>query len=306
LTGVVYGAGLEYAFAPRWSAKLEYDHIDYLGKTLHFNTVGLISPFDLTVSARTNIVKAGVNYQLGGPDRSFAAVSPRPAMPTAAYNWSGCYAGVHAGGGVLNDPFVDFNISEVGGGGGIAGGQAGCNIQTGRIVWGAEGEAAWSGLKNNLVNNFATSPVFGIGSSNQLTSSNRWSVDLAARAGVAVDRALIYGKVGVATGQFAFSQNKATSDGFLTDFQNGSTTLTGLVLGVGIEYAFASNWSAKFEFDRTDYLSRTVAFASGFRLGNFIGNTPFSQNETAATNVAKAGVNYRFFAGGPDAVVAKY
>jgi len=263
LTGVVFGAGIEYVFAPHWSARLEFDHFDYLGKTLHFNADGVVfAPRDLTVSAQANLVKAGVNYQLNGSDRPFAAASARPALPAATYNWSGCYAGVHGGGGVLSDPFVDFGAgAAVNGGGGIAGGQAGCDIQRGQIVWGVEGEAAWSGLKNNFVVNQPTTAAFGAGQSQQTTSANRWSADVAIRAGVAIGRALIYGKAGVASGRFDFAENLAVNDGSFSNFQNGSANLTGLVFGAGLEYAFAANWSAKFEFDRTDYLSPNVQFA---------------------------------------------
>jgi outer membrane immunogenic protein len=67
LTGLLLGLGIEYAFASNWSAKLEYDHIDYLGRTLHIDSSG--HPFDQSVSAQTNLVKAGINYQFyaGGP-----------------------------------------------------------------------------------------------------------------------------------------------------------------------------------------------------------------------------------------------
>ncbi|HLI98766.1 MAG TPA: hypothetical protein VKT76_03535, partial [Bradyrhizobium sp.] len=91
-----------------------------------------------------------------------------------------------------------------------------------------------------------------------------------------------------------------------SSFENGSATLTGLVFGAGFEYAFAANWSAKLEFDRIDYLGRGVPFTQGGISGGvaFIG-VPFSQTETATSNVAKIGVNYRFF-GGADPVIAKY
>ena len=35
---------------------------------------------------------------------------------------------------------------------------------------------------------------------------NRWSADVAVRAGLASDRALFYGKAGIAEGRFAFSE----------------------------------------------------------------------------------------------------
>ncbi|HLJ00430.1 MAG TPA: hypothetical protein VKT76_11990, partial [Bradyrhizobium sp.] len=116
----------------------------------------------------------------------------------------------------------------------------------------------------------------------------------------------IYGKAGIASSRFDFAENDAVNDGSISSFQNGGAVLTGLVFGAGLEVALASNWSAKFEFDRIDYLGRGVPFTQGGISGGvaFIG-TPFSQTQSAATNVAKIGVNYRFFGGG-DLVVAKY
>jgi outer membrane immunogenic protein len=56
-TGYVLGAGLEYAFTPNWSAKLEYNYLDF--GTERTTAGGLIVDTDLT----THVVKAGVNYR---------------------------------------------------------------------------------------------------------------------------------------------------------------------------------------------------------------------------------------------------
>src|SRR5579872_1437812 len=240
LSGPLLGFGVEVAFAPNWSARLEYNHIDYVGKTLHFDqSAANGGPFDQSTSAQTDIVKAGINYRFGGAD--FALTSDQPtwspiakapaykASTTAAYDWTGCYLGASAGAGVLSDSRTDVN-----GANGLGGGQLGCNLQTGQIVFGVEGEAI-SGLKDRS----DSSSAFG---STEITGRNRWSADLAARAGVAIDRALVYGKVGAASGGFAFARND-TSGGF----QNASGTLTGIVFGFGVEYAFAPHWSARLE-----------------------------------------------------------
>jgi outer membrane immunogenic protein len=114
---------------------------------------------------------------------------------------------------------------------------------------------------------------------------NSWSADLAARTGVAFDRALLYGKAGVAAGRFNFFETNNQNFGVLL----GSTTLTGLLLGTGIEYAFAPDWSAKLEYDHTGYLSRHVDLGIE------------TNNESATTETVKAGINYKFF--GPSGVV---
>jgi opacity protein-like surface antigen len=58
-TGWIAGAGLEYMLGSRWSAKLEYDHLDFGS-----NTLGFVNPFGNSVTFKTavNEVKAGVNY----------------------------------------------------------------------------------------------------------------------------------------------------------------------------------------------------------------------------------------------------
>ena len=67
-SGWVVGAGVEWGFAPNWSAKLEYDHIDFGSTNVTINTsVGTSS---ITSSSETiDMVKAGVNYRFnwGGP-----------------------------------------------------------------------------------------------------------------------------------------------------------------------------------------------------------------------------------------------
>jgi len=53
----MWGAGIEYAFLPNWSAKLEYDFLDFRAKTFVINDV---PAFDIT--QRIHLVKFGINY----------------------------------------------------------------------------------------------------------------------------------------------------------------------------------------------------------------------------------------------------
>ena len=77
---------------------------------------------------------------LGIPTKTSLAPAPLP------YSWTGCYVGIHAGGGVETDP--NFDQPGVFGTGAIAGGQVGCNYQTGMLVFGIEGEGFWSSLRS--------------------------------------------------------------------------------------------------------------------------------------------------------------
>src|SRR5947207_12788054 len=200
---------------------------------------GVAVPFAATLSAIVSEARAGINYRFGAVVLAPTRSRSQNLLPPPAADWTGCYAGVHAGGGVLSDSFVSFdggNFTTVDGGGAIAGGQAGCNYQAGMMVFGIEGDAAWS----NIANRFSRSSTLGFMASDR----QRWSADIAARSGIAFERGLLYGKAGVAAGRFDFF----TSDTF-GDFLAGSTTLTGLLLGLGVEYAFAPNWSAKLEYN---------------------------------------------------------
>ena len=69
-TGWTFGAGGEYAFAPNWSAFIEYNHFD-VGSS-DSNTAHILStpvgtfivPIFGSVTERFDVVKAGVNYKM--------------------------------------------------------------------------------------------------------------------------------------------------------------------------------------------------------------------------------------------------
>jgi outer membrane immunogenic protein len=91
--GWTVGAGVETAFAPRWTAKLEYLYVD-LGDAQLFNVVPGVPE---SVSLRASIIRAGINYRFGEP-----AAAPAPRLytkaPVVAVNgWAGWYAGVNIG-----------------------------------------------------------------------------------------------------------------------------------------------------------------------------------------------------------------
>jgi outer membrane immunogenic protein len=62
--GLVYGAGLEYAFLGNWSAKVEYLRADLGTKTYDLSpvTASLID-----AKAPVQMIRAGVNYKFNGP-----------------------------------------------------------------------------------------------------------------------------------------------------------------------------------------------------------------------------------------------
>jgi outer membrane immunogenic protein len=63
--GPMFGAGLEYAFWGNWSAKIEYNYIDFRSEDYNFPvSVGPIHiDFGTTIHERVHLVKAGLNYR---------------------------------------------------------------------------------------------------------------------------------------------------------------------------------------------------------------------------------------------------
>ncbi len=70
LTGGLFGFGVEYPFLPNWSAKIEYDHIEFGSRTLGFPLsttppiTGVVVPaIPASVKDSMNMVKVGVNWR---------------------------------------------------------------------------------------------------------------------------------------------------------------------------------------------------------------------------------------------------
>jgi outer membrane immunogenic protein len=223
------------------------------------------------------------------PMKSAPYVAPAPV-----FSWTGCYIGVHAGAGVLLDQGFEDNVREADrhGVGGLAGGQAGCNYQTGMLVLGIEGEGFWSGMKikrdefngNNTLDSTAT-------------IKNKSDFDIAARFGVAFDHALVYGKAGWVSAKFTWNSLSC----FDCSVIQGNHTMDGLLIGLGLEYAFLNNWTVKFEYDYLGFGAKNVSFTSTCGGCSF---ETFTQNVSADKHIFKVGLNYLFNMAGP--VVAKY
>ena len=208
------------------------------------------------------------------------------AVPVVAPGWGGAYVGIAAGGTFgHSDHFVTqpafsgpttvdgYNIA-----GGLIGGTAGYNVQSGPWVYGVEGDLSFvdaSGGVNNAL------PVF-----NPTTVSNtleHWLATGRGRLGWTTPaNVLLYG-----TGGFAVAGVEATivhPDATLSD----TNTRWGWTVGAGAEAMLAPHWSAKAE-----YLYVKLQDASYFpnaQLPTFIprSNVPLDQH------VFRFGLNYHF------------
>jgi len=223
-----------------------------------------------------------------------ADLGSMPVKAVAAppvFSWTGCYLGVHAGGGRQISSFADltnFGVSSGAGGGvgALGGAQAGCNLQWRQFVIGVEGEFWGSTLHDRAffqdVEN-STSESF---------SRNRWDGAISARSGVAFDRAFIYGKLGVVWGKFDYT---ADFEGSGTETQRANAIFTGVLIGAGFEYALTDNWTTKFEYNYIDYGNKVVNFTDVACGSNQVCTTStFSQTVKEVKQIAKIGVNYKF------------
>ena len=81
----------------------------------------------------------------------------------------------------------------------------------------------------------------------------------------------------------------------------GSADRWGWTAGVGVEWAFATNWSAMIEYDHYGFDTKTIqmnVINSSFAI------IPANLNVRHDIDTVKVGINYRFWSAGP--VVARY
>jgi len=195
--------------------------------------------------------------------------SKAPSYSAPSYfSWSGFYTGLNGGYGFGNSTITDatgistgsFNMS-----GALAGVTLGYNYQTGVWVWGLEGDLDASWIKGSTTVNCGGT----------CETKNSWLGTARGRIGYAWDRWMPY-----ITGGAAFGNVKVTDA-----FGSGSATKIGWTAGLGLEYAFWSNWSTKVEYLYVD-LGKTTCAAPTCGLVDVSG--------TYKANLVRLGVNYRF------------
>jgi outer membrane immunogenic protein len=233
------------------------------------------------------------------------AVSPytkaAPVMMPAVYDWSGLYIGLNGGGGWSRKCWTNTNdlgvrtVPNIAEGcsdatGGVAGGQLGYRLQSGAFVYGIEVQGDWSNLRASNVS------LFLPGTTNQ-SRVNGLGL-FTGQVGYAWNNVLWYIKGGGAVAEDKYL-GVTTANGIA--FDQSSQTRWGGVVGTGLEFSFAANWSAAVEYDHMFMGSGTTNFYS---TGATIGAGLFSRNDTIHQDVdmVTARINYRW--GGP--VVAKY
>jgi outer membrane immunogenic protein len=221
-----------------------------------------------------------------------------PVMPVAVYNWTGFYIGANGGGGwshkcwdnvailgVVVPPVVAEGCHDATGG--TVGGQIGYRWQATNWVFGLEAQGNWADFSGSNASLFF------------FDTTNRSRIDafglFTGQIGYAWNNVLWYVKGGAAVTRDKY-EGIVTSTGFV--FDRATETRWGAVVGVGLEFGFAPNWSLGIEYDHLFMGDRDITLNFTPPLfGPSRGNT-ISQD----VDVVTARINYRF--GGP--IVAKY
>jgi outer membrane immunogenic protein len=246
---------------------------------------------------------AAVMFLPGGGVRAadMAVKAPPPPPIAPAFSWTGFYIGGNVGAGWSRAPITDnFTGLEVGpadsGTTFIGGGQLGFNYQFSPF-WVIGAEWFFDGVSNN---NNATATFLGVnGNTLQATASANWVTTATARLGVTtpyLDHWMLYFKGG---GGWIQTQ------GSLTDLNTGgsissSDTHGGWVAGVGMEWAFSQNWTARIDYQ---YLG-----LEDFTLGPGIVGDSIRVHD-ASISTWTFGINYLFnwgFQAPPPPVVGRY
>jgi outer membrane immunogenic protein len=232
-----------------------------------------------------------------GTTAGSAADLPMKAPPLEAiYDWTGFYIGIAGGGSLGTSTHIDratglgdtigYNVK-----GGLVGGTIGYNWQRGPLVVGFEGDVSWVGeygshIDDGLANLNNPAGPFAV----QSFTKETWLATARGRLGYAVNNLLFYGTGGYAAAGVEAGIKDSNTNALLA---SATSTRNGWTAGGGLEWGFAPNWSAKFEWLYMKFESKPFItnLAEGPR-----SSVPLDDN------VVRAGINYRF--GGP--VVARF
>ena len=248
----------------------------------------------------------------GGSTTAAAADMPAKAAAKAAppYQWTGCYIGLNAGGGasgadftttvgpgthlvpadaaeVANDGTGSADVSDY-----VAGGQAGCNWQTGTLVLGLEGDFDAFRSTAQFANDTNALPVAGVPFVVGQALRTDYLATVRPRIGVAADRNFAYVTGGAAFTKTNYTENYIDAAGPPgIGSVAGSKYLTGWTAGAGWEYAWTDHWTLRAEYlfakFGTTSASGVIADAAG-------GANSLQGSGDLIVQVIRAGVNFKF------------
>jgi outer membrane immunogenic protein len=225
-----------------------------------------------------------------------------PPVAVAMYDWSGFYIGANGGWGSSRKcwdfitPAGAFVASEGchDATGGVAGGQIGYRWQSSSWVFGVEAQGDWADLSGSNV-----SPLTGFSVRSRINAFGLFT----GQVGYAANNVLFYLKGGAAVtnDRFDIFTSAVGIPPNTLVANTGDQTRWGGVVGAGLEYGFAPNWSAAIEYDHLFMQDQSTRFVTAGPL--FVPGVLFSNDRIRQdVDLVTVRVNYRW--GGP--VVARY
>src|ERR1700730_10058472 len=223
-----------------------------------------------------------------------------PPMVAAIYDWSGFYIGANGGWGwghkcwdITNFPGATvvptFREGCHDATGGVVGGQIGYRWQSAGWVFGLEAQGDWADLRGSNVSLFI--PRW----------TNNSKIDafglFTGQVGYAWNNVLWYVKGGAAVTDDKY-RGTVTATGAV--FDSGSETRWGGVVGTGLEFGFAPNWSVAVEYDHLFMGNGDITTTSAGVLARIPGRSIFRTDSIRQdVDMVTARINYRFNWVGP-------
>ncbi len=228
--GFVVGTGIEQAFTPNLTARIEATYSAFDGDSVRSEDDD--GPY--RGHAQVAAVRAGLNYYFG--DRG--PLGDGALEPTA--NWSGFYAGAdigfahHMGQRFDRVYFEDGGNYDIPSFGGGAGAHAGLDWQNGHFVFGVLGDFAF----------YTNDEEDTLSGYREVHSALEWMATLRTRTGLATGNSLIYATGGLAIAEIELSHDDLSTPGDSFDLDG---TRFGGVFGIGVEHMVNDRWSVKAE-----------------------------------------------------------
>ena len=245
------------------------------------------------------LIALGIAAPASAADLAARPYTKAPPMIAAVYDWSGFYIGANGGWGSshkcwdFQTPAGAFVAAEGchDATGGTVGSQIRYRWQANTWVFGLEAQGNWADFHGS--NRSLAFPAF----------VNDTKIDafgmFTGQIGYAANNALFYLKGGAAV-----VSDRYRNFAFGTGVQVANTvddTRWGGVVGVGLEYGFAPNWSVGVEYDHMFLQDKTYTFLNNGTIGA-VGTLFGTDRIRQDVDLVTVRLNYRW--GGP--VVAKY
>ncbi len=227
----------------------------------------------------------------------------------AKTDWTGPYVGAYAGTNSNNATMADYWCYST------------CSTQSVRhtaIAGGVSGGYDWQidenfvvGLEADVGTGATSHSHFLDGASAasdwvyDFTAKQKWNAALRGRAGLAVNKTLLYVTGGLAfdSSEFTSAATYRASGTYYRDYvsQTGAKNRTGYVFGAGVEHKFNGQLSVKAEYLRSEFGQNSACyryrgesapyFATCFNLPP---STTSSSNWNSSNDSLRVGINYRF------------